>query len=76
MADMFTLCSVRDVALVYVTENFDRLLDSDQFYKLSADHLAIIMESDRLRISSELQLFHVVSKVTARVWIKYSTPTR
>ncbi len=60
IAEMFTLIAVKNAAIEYVIENFEKVADGDQLFKLHREHLCIILQSSRLKVMSELVLFHHV----------------
>ena len=66
IAEMFALCRVKDTAMDYVVDTFEKIADSDQLGKLHRDHLHFLLRTNRLKICSELQLFNHVLK-----WIDY-----
>ena len=71
ISEMFALTHVKDVCIGYCIENLDKICDIDQFFKLSKEHLQIILQSNRLHCETELILFdHIVS------WIEYDITTR
>ncbi len=41
-------------------ENFEKVAELDQFYKLHREHLCIILQSNRVAVTSELNLFNHV----------------
>ena len=61
ISEMFALCNIRDTTMEFVVENFEKVAETEQFCKLSCDHLCTLLQSNRLKISSELTLFgHVL----------------
>ena len=71
MAEMYSLSKVISIGLDYVINHFEKVIESDQFYKLHRDHLIVILRSNRICISSELQLFHLV-----RRWVEFDSQER
>ena len=71
IADTFVLTGVRDAALDFVIENFDKVIEHDQFMKMSRDHLKAVLRSSRLCIKSELELFHHVVR-----WVDFDRQER
>ena len=49
-------------AIDFIIENFEKITELDQFYKIHREHLSIILQSNRLYVSSELLLFNHVMR--------------
>ena len=71
LAEMYTLSQVRQSGIQYVVSHFDKLIDTEQFYRLHKNHLAIILQSNKLCVASELHLFNIV-----RRWVDYDSGER
>ena len=71
VGEMFALCSVRSSALEHILDNFEKVAETDQYYKLDVDHMKELLVSDRLRTTTELSLFLHVMK-----WINFDYDRR
>ena len=71
IAEMFSLTGVKDSALDFVIENFEKVAEGDQFVKMNREHLRIILQSSRMCVKSELALFHHVLQ-----WVDFSRSER
>ena len=71
LADQFDIESVKEKALDYVLTHFGDLAKHDDFFRMSEKFLGVILADNRLRVSSEMQLFELVLQ-----WIKYDPSKR
>lgn len=71
IAETFALVGVKDSALDFAIEHFDKIVDTDQFMKMHREHLRAILQSSRLNVSCELELFHHVVR-----WVDFDRAER
>ncbi|ESO83202.1 hypothetical protein LOTGIDRAFT_179800 [Lottia gigantea] len=65
-ADMYGLTELASYARQFMFQNFLEIVRSDEFYELSQERLLNLLNSDKLRVVSEHQVFEA-----ACAWIQY-----
>ena len=71
IGEMFSLVSIKLGAIEFILENFEKMVETEQFYKLQKVHLKELLVSDRLRTTNELSLFRQLMR-----WIEYDHEER
>lgn len=71
LADVFSLHAVKEAVNKFILRNFLKLTHADNLRKFSADQMSYFLQSNKLRIYPEINVFTTVCK-----WIAINEPER